>query len=408
MSKSKKLAAYAGVLLGLLLMIAGIAAYNSLPGERVEKPTGDYAIGSVSYHWTDSSRKELYTADPEDNRQLMVQVWYPAQKDAKGSKMKYYPDYNDLKPLKTKLKFWKEYLYNNKWTHSVVEAPIAEDSNAFPVVLFTHGMGSSRFFSTYQFEELASQGFIVVSVEHTFFTNSGTLFPDGSKLARKVSLPEDYGEAGLLVRDVWAKDASFVLDRVLSLNEQDPKGILEHKVDPSRVAIMGHSFGGANAAYVLSTDNRFKAGINLDGFPYGTEGITSGLQQPFMWMHTERLPLLESSQEYMEKEVEAAKAAGRSIEQTINYPKEYRSRMDHILSGGGYEVTIKNTDHTSFIDNLNPNLMSDKIRVDHALINKLTLAFLNKHIKQQDDLTLETLKDERVEVKIYGGNQWGS
>lgn len=399
--KYKKLAAYIGALLGLLFIIAGVAAYHSLPGERVEQPTGDYPIGSVSYHWTDSSRKELYTAEPEDSRQLMVQVWYPAQKGTKGSRMKYYPDYNDLKPLKTKLKFWKEYLYNNKWTHSVVEAPIAEDSKTFPVVLFSHGMGSSRFFSTYQFEELASQGFIVVSVEHTFFTNSGTLFPDGTKQVRNVRLPEDYGEAGLLVRNVWAKDASFVLDRVFALNEQDPKGIFEHKVDPSRVAIMGHSFGGANAAYVLSTDNRFRAGINLDGFPYGAEEITSGLKQPFLWMHTERLPFLENSPEYMDKEVKAAKAAGRSVEKTLNYPKEYRTRMDRILSGGGYEVTIKNTDHNSFIDNLNPNLMSDKISADHALINKLTLAFLNKHIKQQTDHTLETLKDDRVEVKIY-------
>ncbi len=86
--KSKKLIAYLGALLGLLFIITGVAAYHSLPGEMVEQPTGAYPIGSASYHWTDSSRKELYTAEPKDNRQLMVQVWYPAQKDAKGSRMK--------------------------------------------------------------------------------------------------------------------------------------------------------------------------------------------------------------------------------------------------------------------------------------------------------------------------------
>ncbi|MNC35085.1 hypothetical protein D3C76_1280240 [compost metagenome] len=58
----------------------------------------------------------------------------------------------------------------------------------------------------------------------------------------------------------------------------------------------------------------------------------------------------------MAQEVEAAKRAGRSIEQVLNYPKEYRLRMNRILS---------------------------------------------KYLKQQDDHILDTLKDERVEVKVY-------
>ncbi|MNP34721.1 hypothetical protein D3C76_1280250 [compost metagenome] len=98
----------------MLLVLTGVLTYNSVPGERVERPTGAYGVGSISYHWVDESRKEPYTENPNDNRQLMVQVWYPAEQNATGQKMKYYPDYNELKPLKTWLKFWKEYLYNNK------------------------------------------------------------------------------------------------------------------------------------------------------------------------------------------------------------------------------------------------------------------------------------------------------
>ncbi|GGG14526.1 hypothetical protein GCM10010912_68730 [Paenibacillus albidus] len=363
-------------------------------------PTGKYKVGSVSYHWKDTSRKELYTEDPDDFRQLMVQLWYPAKKDTKGKKMTYFADYNELKPLSTKIKFWKEYLYNNKETHSIIRATIAEDQGTFPVILFSHGLGSNRFFSTFQFEELASHGFIVASVQHTFFSNSGTLFADGTKLLKNISIPADYQEAGLLIRDIWSKDSSFVLDQIIKLHDMDPEGIFVNKIDKSNVGIMGHSFGGANAAYVLYADNRFKAGINLDGFPYGAEPISQGLKQPFMWMHTERLSLLEHSKEYLEQEIETAKRTGQSVERILSYPKEYRMRMNNILSNGGYDITIKNTNHNSFIDNLNPSNVTDQIKQNHLLINKYTVAFFNKYLKKQDNNILDKIDNNQIEIKI--------
>lgn len=272
--KMTKISVYVCFSVCLLLVLMILIVFNSIPSDRVEMPTGKYKVGSVSYHWIDTSRKELYTEEnPDDSRQLMVQVWYPAKLNATGKTMTYFPDYNELKSLSTKIKFWKEYLYNNKKTHSIIKADIAEDRETFPVILYSHGLGSNRFFSTYQFEELASHGFIVASVQHTFFSNSGTLFPDGTKFLKNVTIPSDYQEAGILIKEIWSKDSSFVLDQILRLNDKDPEGIFENKIDKRNIGIMGHSFGGANAAYVLYADNRFKAGINLDGFPYGSEAI---------------------------------------------------------------------------------------------------------------------------------------
>jgi hypothetical protein len=42
---------------------------------RFPRPSGPYAIGTVSYHWVDGARPEVFTADPNDHRDLMVQVW---------------------------------------------------------------------------------------------------------------------------------------------------------------------------------------------------------------------------------------------------------------------------------------------------------------------------------------------
>lgn len=44
------------------------------------KPTGPYAVGTTMYHVIDTSRKNEFSEDSEHPyRELMVQVWYPAQ-----------------------------------------------------------------------------------------------------------------------------------------------------------------------------------------------------------------------------------------------------------------------------------------------------------------------------------------
>jgi hypothetical protein len=45
----------------------------------VPEPTGPYPVGRVSYDWVDSARTEIYAANPEDRRELVVFVWYPAK-----------------------------------------------------------------------------------------------------------------------------------------------------------------------------------------------------------------------------------------------------------------------------------------------------------------------------------------
>src|SRR5262245_3323547 len=42
-------------------------------------PTGKFAAGRTSFHWVDASRPEAMTDDPNDRRELMVTIWYPAE-----------------------------------------------------------------------------------------------------------------------------------------------------------------------------------------------------------------------------------------------------------------------------------------------------------------------------------------
>ena len=62
-----------------VLQGCAVAGSVLVPLESIDPPKGKYDIGTQVYFWTDNSRGEVYTTDPTDYRELMVQIWYPAQ-----------------------------------------------------------------------------------------------------------------------------------------------------------------------------------------------------------------------------------------------------------------------------------------------------------------------------------------
>src|SRR5258708_16709476 len=81
----------------------------------------------------------------------------------------------------------------------------------------------------------------------------------------------------------WTTDIAFVLDRLELLNTSDSSGKFTGRLDLTRVGVFGHSFGGATAAQFCHDDSRCKAGIDVDGQPFGSV-IQAGLHQPFMFL----------------------------------------------------------------------------------------------------------------------------
>src|SRR6266545_2059260 len=73
-----RLAAGLAIGLGVLALAVSIVLPIVLPVFRFPPPTGPYAIGTLTYHWVDAGRPEDFTDDPNDRRELMVQIWYPA------------------------------------------------------------------------------------------------------------------------------------------------------------------------------------------------------------------------------------------------------------------------------------------------------------------------------------------
>lgn len=241
--------------------------------------TGSYDIGIKKIHLIDQSRYEEFTEnDPYDFREVMVQIWYPIEKDTIGERI----EYMDLitfewlmgrspVPLitipKTAYKFIQP--------HGIINAEIATNPLQFPVIIFSPGYDGNYEIYTSLIEDLVSNGFIVASINHPYVSGV-TVFPDGRAIravsVSKISLNSVVG------------DATFVLDYLTDLNETDQ--FFLGRMDLSKVGMYGHSFGGASTLICCYEDSRFKCGLTLDGVVY-EEFIDEELNKPFMIMLAE-------------------------------------------------------------------------------------------------------------------------
>lgn len=70
-------------LLCIYLSVA-VALPLLMPVFSFEEPTGPHRVGTKLYHWVDHQRNEPYSKNPNDRRELMVQIWYPAAEKARG------------------------------------------------------------------------------------------------------------------------------------------------------------------------------------------------------------------------------------------------------------------------------------------------------------------------------------
>jgi predicted dienelactone hydrolase len=139
-----------------------------VPVFRFPPPTGPFAIGTLTYRWVDTARSEAFVADPRARRELMVQIWYPAQAQATGPRAAYLPDACAVTAAFARFQGRPAFIFRHLkyvMTHAMASAPAASDLPAFPVLLFLEGASGFRQMNTYQVEQLASRGYIVVAID---------------------------------------------------------------------------------------------------------------------------------------------------------------------------------------------------------------------------------------------------
>jgi predicted dienelactone hydrolase len=158
------------------------------------------------------------------------------------------------------------------------------------VVLYSHGLGGERTEATALVEDLASHGYIVVTIDHIHDAGVAEL-PDGR--LETTAIPEftEDNERQLTAKAIDARvlDTSFVLDQLAAIHRGDnpdaerrpiPRG-LPGALDLNHVGMFGHSDGGATTAAAMHNDSRITAGVNLDGTLW-TPDARAGTTRPLL------------------------------------------------------------------------------------------------------------------------------
>ncbi|RAV11719.1 alpha/beta hydrolase family protein [Paenibacillus contaminans] len=367
--------------LAVIYSSVAVALPLILPIFTFEKPTGPYKIGTVTYDWMDDRREETLTPDPGDKRELMIQIWYPADSKAKGKTDSYISNPDVFAEGYSQVLNLPKFLFTTfgyVQTNAIKNAEISNREPAYPVLLFSHGFSGHKNQNTFQIEQLVSHGYIVVGIDHTY-SSTASVFSNG-RVANYV--PQDTSSIAYLdkANEGWVADAKFVLDQVEKLAGNDPDRRFTGRMDMNNVGMFGHSFGGATSAQMLMTDSRVKAAINMDGVLYGKLRVPEeGLKKPFMMMSADDTIRDATSTD--------DKAFAKFIEETL-------PRYKHVAVGGNYWMKINEMKHMGFSDlylfsPLYEKMEGVDIRKAHRLINDYSQDFFDHYLKQQPFKRLE-------------------
>lgn len=288
------------------------------PEIALPAPTGTHQVGTRRFVLVDSKREETYSTETGDPRELLVQFWYPSA-EGQRSVVPYMDD--ATAGVWVDRHGFPEGFHRRVRTHAAENAPMV-DTGDLPLLLFSHGLSWPAQMYQAFFEELASHGYAVAAVNHTFGSDM-VVFPDGRSFGFGLwDEPEPDEElrneqlADHLV--VWVEDLRFVLDEISA--RRDSGEPFYSRLDLSRTGAFGHSYGGTAVARLLATDPRVRAAAAMEGLVYRVEERPLALARPFM---------------YLLAAYNTAEASG----------SQYRTR-----DAPYYEVAIRGIFHPSFSD----------------------------------------------------------
>ncbi len=392
----------------LLLALLTVGLSQALPMFALPPPDGVFAVGVVQRSWQDSAR-----IDPHSSvgalREIPVRIWYPAARNAQHARKRksqearsepaFYWDHRADRNerlvaalnLPVALSFVFSHIANIR-THAWIDAPVA--SGRHPVLIYSHGLNLG--FSgqnTMLMEHLASHGFVVVALEHTYWglpvtLSDGTVadgsgvfgqFQEGwrnrSEAAEAVAQhfaedqpPEKFYEymqelmrlqpditalerAGVAL---WSADQSFAIDQLDRLQNSDP--VLAGALDAERLGIIGMSFGGTTVVDNCAREQRCRVGVNIDGFQPPSVDVPA-ITKPMLYFAFEK-----------------------------NQLAAYTHR---VATGPSYFVRIAGTEHANYSDFAllapltrgTPGILGQiDGRTGLAILNDYTLSFLQQEL----------------------------
>ena len=196
-------------------------AENRIDTIRPDAPAlaayGEHAVGVRQFELTNPNQIDIVNTTPENapayDRPLTVEVWYPA---AKGTKAGGTYEGVNLRAASIQVALKGQ----------AVRDAAPATSGKFPLIVISHGYPGNRFLMAHLGENLASKGYVTVSIDHTDST-----YADQNAFG-----------STLLNRPL---DQDFVVETFADFSGTSPE--LAAIIDGETVGVIGYSMGGYGA-----------------------------------------------------------------------------------------------------------------------------------------------------------------
>jgi len=396
--------------IGVPALAVAVALPLVVPAFAFPPPDGPYAIGTLTYHWVDTDRPEILSADPGDDRELMVQIYYPAEPSGSAPRTPYLTDAGAVTTAMSGLHGLPLPIFGGlaqATTNATPSAAPTTDGPAHPVLIFLEGLTGYRQMNTFQVEALVSHGYVVVAVDQPFIA-AEVVFPDGHRSGTLPAIQtlellrpdlEPVGAAPTLHGRPFtdslvrysAEDVVFTLDQLADLDRADPNGVLTGRLDLDRAGLFGVSMGGIVGAEACRLDARLRACLLMDApMPLGV--VHDGLMQPTMWITRDSATMQDEGWKQVD---------------IVEHQTTMRSVFDS-LRAQGYFVQVPGMFHADLTDI--PDLMpitsllgyTGPIGTGHAhdIINAFSAAFFDRHLTGRPAPLLDEPAREHPEVLV--------
>ncbi len=364
--------------------------YKSIPLKDVAKASGKYFVGTRNFQLVDSTRSMWFTDDIKNFRTLSVKMWYPADENSLSERAPYVDQYELIaKALSMSLGVPEALMSRagavkcNSWLNADISI------GNFPIVIYSHGHQSLKIANTFQAEEIASNGYIVIAPDHTYdaaltIINKDKIIYTRSKLPNSDEEAED-SEMIKRVKEqlnIRVEDISFVIDKMIEKFSKDKK--FNQSADFENIGIFGHSFGGCTAIMAANNDNRIDAVLGLDAYflPLPNYIIEKDMNKPFVHL------------------------GQTSWGDSNNYElmKIWGSKNNQ----NSFHFSVEGSKHNDFTDfsqftKLTRRFGSGKVpqKVMRNIMNDVMLQFFNYHLKSIDNFDANQFESKYERVKTY-------
>ncbi|OAA29161.1 hypothetical protein AT15_04000 [Kosmotoga arenicorallina S304] len=307
-----------GAISPTLVMLISIALGSILlylfPIKPLPAPEGEFQIG-LRILELDMDKRELASANPNEKRRVLLDIWYPAASSEGYERSKWLREPIYFEAVEGTHNIPRALIEHagQVRTNSHIDAPAFRKEGGYPVVMLFPGTPAlvSLYFN--YAETLASNGYIVVGVEQSYANiavqfNDRAIIYDRSAEGDLVSRISQAESEDLKIQETFqylSEDIDWVKDYLKKLNSGEQYPDFEGIFDLGNLVLLGHSGGGGIVILRALEDESVKAVVALDPaiFPFSEELLSKGMNAPLFitmseeWREQEKYKKLDTLME---------------------------------------------------------------------------------------------------------------